>query len=536
MKILVVSLLRLGDLIQQITLLKGLRSQYPQAEIHLLANRQFAQVEKILASVVDRYIYFDREAVQKGLGEPGYNILWSYSQVESLVEKLNLESYDRALNLTHNKLSAYLMGALTIDDKRGLFHQEGHFQGLSNRWLRYFNDRFSGTQPSLFQYVELLSKAFSVPVSLSQEASGSPLKNKLVLLHCLTSDDKKNWGLEKFAALKRTIEISLVDYKVQILGAPFEREALTQVFSDRDLLICDLVEVQQHLQNAALLVTGDTSVKHLAAQLGTAIVEIAIGSSDATKTAALSERSIVLHSTVPCAPCVHGQKCSQQSHLCAAEVSVERVFEAVWTQLSHGVMPAMDLGRRLDRAVWTLYLDKLNVEAEPEYQRALESLQLASIAKEREDFLAAWMETGRIHRDWYNKIFQALPSRDVLLSTRHFQSSDISELILCAQNILKSQKDTAGYFQSFMEALLARYAHPVQIIDRVNSALAEIDELLTIRETLTRYLQTLSREGAYYAKGIGQLPITGFEETGKSLPRDFEESGLQSRSREDATP
>ncbi|MEN0060386.1 MAG: lipopolysaccharide heptosyltransferase-I, partial [Bdellovibrio sp.] len=68
MKILVLSLLRLGDIIQQGPLLRGLRQKYPQAQLHVLAHSQFSQAEKILEGVVDRWIYFDREAVQRGLG------------------------------------------------------------------------------------------------------------------------------------------------------------------------------------------------------------------------------------------------------------------------------------------------------------------------------------------------------------------------------------------------------------------------------------------------------------------------------------
>ncbi len=82
------------------------------------------------------------------------------------MEKLNSENYDTAINLTHNKLSAYLLGTLHIADKRGLNHQDGHFQGLGNRWVRYFNERFAGTQKSLFHYVELLGKSFEIPVEM----------------------------------------------------------------------------------------------------------------------------------------------------------------------------------------------------------------------------------------------------------------------------------------------------------------------------------------------------------------------------------
>ncbi len=524
MKILVLSLLRLGDIIQQAPLLKGLREKHPDAEIHLLLNRQFANVEKILEGVVDRYIYFDREAFQKGLGEPAYNILWSYTQVENLVKGLNQESYDVAINLTHNKLSAYLMGAIQALQKRGLYQEEGRFKGLSNRWLRYFNDRFSGNQKSLFHYVELLGKAFDIPVRATPFVARK--KNKLVLLQCLTSDAKKNWGLERYFDLKRTIEVSLVDYEVCVLGAPFERESLLKVFSEKDLLICDLPEARKHLQNADLLVTGDTSIKHMAAQVGTPLVEIAIGSSDVVKTGAYTNQAVILSSEVACAPCTHSQACSQSSHLCAEDVTVEKVFAAVWDQLSGEKIAERNLRQTLERTVWSLYLDKEHSAVEPFYREALEELLVKTSVTGIKETLPAWEQQTALYRSWLEKAKDVLPTREVLASKRSFQSSDVSELIFCAQDILKSKKDEVGYFQVFVEALLSRFSQPVQVYDRVHVALMEVEELLTIREVFTQYLQSLSKEGAYYAKGIGQLSIGGFEEAGKSIQRDLENAEL----------
>ncbi|WP_374029660.1 glycosyltransferase family 9 protein [Bdellovibrio bacteriovorus] len=522
MKILVLSLLRLGDIIQQAPLFKGLREKYPHAEIHLLLNKQFSSVEKILDGVVDKYIYFDRDALQKGLGEANYNILWSYTEVERLIQTLNKENYNAAYNFTHNKLSAYLLGALQIPQKNGLYQEEGRFKGLTNPWLRYFNDRFSGTQKSLFHYVELLGNAFALPTKATT-APHVKSKSKLVLLQCLTSDSKKNWGLEKFAELKRTIEISLVDYEVCVLGASFERETLAAVFSERDLLICDLPEARKHLQNAALLVTGDTSIKHLAAQVGTPIVEIAIGSSDSTKTAAYSAKALILNSDVACAPCSHSQACPQASHLCAEDVSVEKVFGAVWDQLSGEKIAQKNHIRVLERAVWSLYLHN---ESEPSYREALQNIFEQLSQKEISSCLSAWNEHGTLLLNWFNRAKAALPSREELAGKKNFQSSDIADLILCAQDILKTKRDEAGYFQNFVESLLTRFSHPVQIYDRVSAALTEAEALLNIRSSFTQYLQTSSTEGAYYAKGIGQLPISGFEETGKSVQRNLENAEL----------
>lgn len=506
MKILVLSLLRLGDIIQQEPVLRALKDKYPEARIDLLINKQFGNVEKILKDLVDNYIYFDREAIQQGLGDPSYNILWSYSQVQNLVSQINGEHYDMAYNLTHTKLSAYLLGALQIPQKLGLHQQDGRFQGMNNRWIRYFNERFSGQNVSLFHYVELLGNSFSLPVHPPLKAQKT--RSKTVLFQCLTSEQRKNWGLENFKQLKQTLETSLVDYKVKVLGASFERTLLEEFFSEQDLLICDLTEAKKHLQEAALLVTGDTSIKHLAAQIGTPIVELALGHSDPVKTGAYATDAQVLRAVT------------------ADEILVDDVFAAAWHHLSGEKQRQQDLIKDFRRAVWKTYLDKENADSDPGYVAVLMDLRDKYDFATQGKVIQELVDQGTLYAGWFDKIKSALPSKEFLASKKSISTHEMADLILCAQDILKSKKDHCGYFQSFVEALLNPYVKPVQLHERISAALTDIAELLDIRENLLQYLQSHSMEGVYYAKGIGQLPIAGFEETRKGPHRNLEDADL----------
>lgn len=504
MKILVLSLLRLGDIIQQEPVLRALRERYPHAQIHLLINKQFASVEKILKGVVDQYIYFDREGIQKGLGEASFHILWSYTEIENLIRQLDEQNYAMAINLTHNKLSAYLLGALKIPDKMGLYQEEGRFQGLNNKWIRYFNDRFSGKTPSVFHYVELLGNSFGLTVT--PPAKIERKKSKTILFQCLTSEARKNWGLENFMLLKQTIEIGLVDYKVKVLGASFEREILEQVFSSDDLIICDLKEVRKHLQDAALLVTGDTSIKHLAAQVGTPLIEIALGNSDPMKTGAYAN-DVLVHCEVN-----------------PADVKVEDVFQSVWSQLSAEQIRNKNFERDFERGVWKFYLD--NSQAQADYAKAIHSMTQSYSGTDMQAAFSVVSQKTIVFKEWLKQINEALPEKSYMLSKKSITSTELSDLILCAQNILKSKKDPAGYFQGFIEALLSPYSSPIQLFDRVTAALAQIEELMVIRASFEQYLGTYSKEGVYYAKGIGQLSVSGFEEARESSKRNLEDAGL----------
>jgi ADP-heptose:LPS heptosyltransferase len=524
MKILVVSLLRLGDIIQQQPLLKALREKNPQAQIHLLINRQFSQVEGLLTGLVDKYHYFDRDLLQRGLGEASFNILWSHHQLNQLVGTLNQENYQQVLNFTHNKLSAYLLGALQVPIKKGLHHSEGKFQGLENPWLRYFNDRFSGVQTSLFHYVELLGKSFDLPV---QKAAAMPAtKSKQVLFQCLTSDAKKNWGLNNFKQLKETIESSLVDYKVKVLCAPFEKETLKAHFGESDLIACDLMGAQEVLKQSCLLVTGDTSIKHLASQIGVPTVEIVLGSSDWTKTAAFSATTEIIYAQVPCAPCSHSQACSQKSQICAEQITVEQVFASVWDKLSKKTSTATVSIRDLERTSWSLQLDGGSQSHVLSYaSTALHFAETYSKGNLRQ-VLADSRQLQAQYDTWMQALEASLPSRREIADKAQLKSQDIGEFILTAQEIIKSKKDAAGYFQSIIETLMTRFSSTLQFHEKMQAALAEVRELLQSRGQFIHSLEIVLKEGAYYAAGIGQLSIDGFEEAGRSLQRDREDAAL----------
>lgn len=519
MKLLVVSLLRLGDIIQQKPLLEGLRRQFPQAQIHLLLNRQFSQASQLLENCVDEFIYFDREGLQKGLGEANYNFMWSFTELEKLIHQLSAHNYDSVYNFTHNRLTAYIIGAMTAQNKKGLHQSEGRFRGLENAWLKYFNERFSGRSLSLFHYVELLGNAFAIPVQKTP-ARLSGKKYKRVLFQVLTSDIKKNWGLENYRQLKFQIEKALVDYRVQILGAPYEREKLLQVFAEEDLLICNLQDVKALCSQVDLLVTGDTSIKHLAAQEGLATIEISLGGSDSIKTGAFSLNAQVITSTVACAPCVHSVACPQASHLCGEDVSVDQVFAAVWKSLSQDPQAHVNLERELDRAVWTAFLNGASQGDSLELRTQLTEKDLARVEQSTADLYTALRRIEAI-------LPTETPTDSNQNSNKQLSSLDAAELVSCAQSILRSGQDRAGFFQVYVEALTQKYNLPIQIYNRVNAALTEIRELLRLRESLIQELSTpVLKEGDYYAKGIGQLSIGGFEETGKSLQRNYEDADL----------
>ena len=89
MKVLAVNLLRLGDILLFAPVLKGLKQQDKNTELHVLINKQFQFVESLMPWV-DKFILLDRNEMQKGLGEVNRNIFEPLDRLNCTVKTRGL--------------------------------------------------------------------------------------------------------------------------------------------------------------------------------------------------------------------------------------------------------------------------------------------------------------------------------------------------------------------------------------------------------------------------------------------------------------
>lgn len=348
MKILVLSLLRIGDVIMAAPVLRGLRDKYPEAQIHLVVNSQFTGIGALLP-YVDRVIPFERELLQKGLGDANIPIFESYKRLELLLESLNAEQFDCAINLTHNRLSAWMMSLIDARIKTGLcFDPQGRVSFGSN-WFRYLNHQVDAEGSEVFHFSDVFRFALELDWE-SESATESTLietsngraeadqvlqalnSQNIIAVQPLTSDVKKNWGVHNFSSTIEFISKRYPQAEFVILGAPFERETL-QPFVDElhakkinaHLAILSLEGAFSLLKSSKLLLTGDTSIKHLACAAGTRVVEICVGSSDPFRTGAYRHGSVIIRSRETCSPCPHSKACYRERHACAERIPAEAV-------------------------------------------------------------------------------------------------------------------------------------------------------------------------------------------------------------------
>ena len=301
---------------------------------------------------IDRVWSFDRSEIQNSLGCYSSSYLEPYYRIGNLVEKINDEKFDIVVNLTQNFLSAFLMSLITAKDKWGMVAGLDGKLELTNDWFRKLN-----LEPKKVgrHYVDLLGKAvderaYESLLNLKATDRGGYAAQQVlgnekgfIAMQPLTSDPKKNWGVNNFAELTIELADKIKNQKFVWLGSNSEAEQLRPVHEEMlkmgipvQLAICDLECAYGIVKSSRLLVTGDTAIKHLAAAARVKILEIAIGSSEFNFTGAYLADCLIVTSRQACAPCHHRVPCSRDQHHCAMDIKANLLGEIVNQWLSTG--------------------------------------------------------------------------------------------------------------------------------------------------------------------------------------------------------
>ena len=295
---------------------------------------------------VSRWFTVDREELQSGLGRADIPLLTSFDILREQCEQLSAEKYDLIINVTQTEFSGWLMGYISAKTKVGLCFNVRGQASFNSSWFRYLNQHADRSVPDVLNYSDIFSYACEVseepriwPIHVTpqgeQEAMALPLPaGEVIAVQALTSDVKKNWHPTKWNQWLDAMCVLRPAAHFAFLGSPAERSLLQEILAGAadstrvTLAIVSLDGALAVLNRATLLVTGDTSIKHLANAGSCSVLELSMGSSDYRRTGIYKENSLILQGPAACAPCPHSTPCSQVSHLCSDAISVGAVVAA----------------------------------------------------------------------------------------------------------------------------------------------------------------------------------------------------------------
>ncbi len=337
MKILIVQMLRMGDIVLSTPVISGLMKKYPNAEIHFLVNRECQRIFELIPEVAQIHL-FDRNELQESIAHSDRSFFEAFNRLDHLIEDLNAENFDLMINLTHNKLSGYLCGEVNATEKLGL-NIKGDTVEFGSAWFQFLNEYGSDDGEECFHYADIYYKGSLLEgrtekflLSENEEAQKNVLSRfsgiqDLILVQAFTSDVKKNFGVENWLQFARSLHSVYSHGTLVFVGAPNEEPEIEKIVHtliaegiSAVKYICSIPELYSLLKISRVLVSGDTLTKHMAVAAEVPVIELALGSSKPSQTAAFDQSSIIVQPNVLCSPCGHSEQCFRTFHACAGSI------------------------------------------------------------------------------------------------------------------------------------------------------------------------------------------------------------------------
>lgn len=337
-KVLLIQLLRLGDVLMTLETIKSLRREQPESRIVMLGCTLYAgPLGELLP--VDELFLIDRPGLASLLMSDDRPVERAYEKLASLITRIRSERFDLVINLSHCEISALIAHLSGAKEAIGLIYDVKGSRRLKGSWAKYLFSLVKSRGYNALHMSDIYKRMAGVnrqtitqkgPVSLriskEPEYAGG---QKVIALQPGASIKAKMWPMKYFAALADMI-MQGCGARVVIFGSVRERvlaEELCGLISGgaENLAGCtSLPDLARKLASCDLLLTNDTGTMHLAAAVGTRILSISLGPTRVFETGPRGEGHLILEPALPCMPCADEKVCPDWK--CREAIAPEAVY------------------------------------------------------------------------------------------------------------------------------------------------------------------------------------------------------------------
>ena len=329
--ILILSMTRMGDMIQTTPLIKGLKEKYPSAKITLLVTSDFSSAVSLIPEVDESIVVnlrqFDNQEVWEDL-----SWIKIYRYLEDTLGDIKGRSFDLLVNLSHSKFSALMVRYLGAKNIVGFYCNDFGNRMTGHPWMQYFSVEIFNRNYNEFNLVEIFSRSGGVDAK-GRSIAVTPSHDELSLgtlippefnegevligIQAGSSLEGRRWPVQSFAALADKL-IENINARILIFGVESENAVAEDVLSfveNKDKVVnlagkTTLSQLSGLLEKCQYLVTNDTGTMHLAAALGTKIVGLFFAHAHPYETAPFSPGHLIFQARISCAPCSYGVHCN----------------------------------------------------------------------------------------------------------------------------------------------------------------------------------------------------------------------------------
>lgn len=377
MHILVINLLRLGDLVQSSPVLRGLRARYPEAKITLMVQDIFQETAALVPGP-DRLLPFptlqlaplmDREESWP----EGYRLTARW-----LADNLEPRP-DLVVNLTPTIMGAILSYLSRGREVRGFTLTAARYFLTQPAWMNYLMVISRARRANAFNLVDVFLKGaglkpdgtglgVQIPADARDQAAallaGLSLAPGTALVGLLpgASQPQRCWPPEKYAQVGHSL-LNTRPCHFFIFGSRSERplgEKLAALLPHGTTTLCaggtSIAGLAALLSRLDLLITNDTGPMHLAAAVQTPVLAFFLAGARVQDTGPVGEGHLALEPRLNCHPCHYPDSCSLFK--CHAALSPEAV--AAWALHlleKRPLTPVPDAARWRDLQVYLSHFD-----------------------------------------------------------------------------------------------------------------------------------------------------------------------------------
>jgi len=318
-RILVIRWGRLGDVLLAAAATRELRRAFPGARIDFAVKESYREAADLLPGV-------DRVTALGG----GIAGLFRYRRPRG-------ERYGLVVDL-HGGVRSRALAVLLFPAKVALYPRLALSRRMLVRWKRGKGRAFPPVWRRYLAALERIGLAVreEPPRLRTIDTGGARGGEGAIAFAPGAGRATKRWPASSFASAMRVIASS-AGRPVLLLGSEAERGMLEAIAREsgtgaRVLAGASLAEIAASLRRAALLVTNDSGLLHLANGVGTPVVAIFGPTTPELGFGPAGERDQVVSVDLPCRPCsLHGTEICplpDRSHVCMTRVSPEEVARA----------------------------------------------------------------------------------------------------------------------------------------------------------------------------------------------------------------
>ncbi len=334
MKVLLINFQRTGDIIQTFHIIHSIKRTIPNSKIFYATNNIHAKSLELIDEYLEGKFIIDYLKIFENIKN---NIFNAYSYLKNIISNINEQKFDKIINLNFSILSAIFTNLCRADIKIGAELLNSTTIKIENR---YFKELFFNIENNKFNFniVELYLRGLELPYFPPTTISNFKINGVFqAIIHPGASRKEKKWGMQNYLKLILLLN-NHFEGKIRFVitggGEEFnENQIIYENAKKNGINIenlsgrLDLKEVKNLINISDVVISGDTSIQHIAALTKVKSVVIFLGNAYHFHTFPYSLNKIVIFPDIKCYPCKANYSCSHQK--CKNLITPKVVMDAI---------------------------------------------------------------------------------------------------------------------------------------------------------------------------------------------------------------